>query len=181
MPHELRLLPALGCLLPLHEHVVVDLPDAVVERLSRPKEERIECVALVPREVLLGGPIVRGEGIHVGTPFEVMPQLVGEGFPGLRTPVEVAEPGEARERAVIENDPRVQIGPAAAPLEGHALAERVDITVHGMREGVGADVDGNDPVAELGWHLARQAVDHDTEIIEAHWGTLHQPFSFCAR
>src|SRR5947208_8216526 len=86
VPHEIPLLPAPCSLLPLDEHIVVDFPDAVVERLSRPEEGRIERVALVPREVLLGGPVVCGEGVHVRTPFEVMTQLVGERLPGLRTP-----------------------------------------------------------------------------------------------
>src|SRR2546427_4284267 len=117
VPHEIPLLPAPGSLLPVDEDIVVDLPDAVVECLSRPEEARIEWVAFVPREVLLGSPAVRAEGIQVRTPFEVMPQLVGERLPGLLAPVEVAEPCEARERAVIEENARMEISPAAAPFE----------------------------------------------------------------
>src|SRR5882724_279672 len=99
-----------------------------------------------------------------------MTQLVGEGFPGLLAPVEIAEPGEARERAIIEDDPRVQVDPAVAPLERHALAESVDITVHWMRHSLGADIDGDDAVVKLRGHLTGETVDHYTEIIKAHWG-----------
>src|SRR5882762_2856445 len=108
---------------------------------------------------MLASPVVRVDSIYVRPPFEVMTQLVGERFPGLLAPVEVPEPGEARERAVVEDDPRVQIGAAAAPLERHAFAESVDITVDGMRKGFGAHIDGDNSVAELGWHLASEAID----------------------
>src|SRR5213592_2421209 len=159
VPHEIPLLPAPCSLLRLDEHIVVDFPDAVVERLSRPEEGRIERVALVPREVLLGDPVVCGKGVHVRTPFEVMTQLVGERLPGLLAPVEVAEPGEARERAVMEDDPRVQIGPAPAPLERHALTQRVDVAVHRMGERLVADVHCHHPAEVLGRNVLEKALD----------------------
>src|SRR2546426_10978225 len=89
--------PAPCSLLPLDEDIVVDLPNVLVQCFSRPKVGRIEWLALLPCEVLLGRPVIRRECIHVRTPLEVMTQLVGECFPGFLAPVEVAQPGKARE------------------------------------------------------------------------------------
>src|SRR5207253_10553799 len=41
-------------------------------------------LALVALEVFFRGPIVRLESVEVGTPFQVVTQLVGERFPGDR-------------------------------------------------------------------------------------------------
>src|SRR2546427_11992548 len=137
MPCRLHLLPA-----PLHvprrtfhEYVVIHLIDTRRKLLSGPVEHRIKRLALVALEVFFRGPIVRLESVEVGTPFQVVTQLVGERFPGFLAPVEVAQPGKAHERAMVEDDPRVQIGPAAAPLERHALTQGVDVAVHRMGEG----------------------------------------------
>src|SRR5207302_10923821 len=59
---------------------------------------RIKRLALVALDVFFRGPIVRLESVEVGTPFQVVTQLVGERFPGFLAPVEVAQPGKARER-----------------------------------------------------------------------------------
>src|SRR5256886_9976182 len=123
VPHHVQpvLLPAAP--LPLHEHVVIDLPDARIDPFARAVEPGIERLALVALEVLLCRPIVRLECPGVGAPLEVVPQLVRERLPRLRAPVEVAQPGEGGERAVIQHDARLQVGAAAAPAERDALAE----------------------------------------------------------
>src|SRR6266700_3593694 len=170
MPCRLHLLPA-----PLHvprrtfhEYVVIHLIDTRRKLLSGPVEDRIKRLALLPCEVLLGGPVIRRERIHVRTPLEVMTQLVGERFPGFLAPVEVAQPGKARERAVVEDDPRVEIGPAAAPLERHALTQGVDVAVDRMGEGLGADVHRHHPAREFRWDLALQSRDERSELIQPH-------------
>src|SRR5204863_6973101 len=129
---------------------------------------RIKRLALVALEVFVRGPIVRLESVEVGTPFQVVTQFVGERFPGFLAPVEVAQPGKARERAMVEDDPRVQIGPAAAPLERHALTQGVDVAVHRMGEGLGADVHRHHPACEFRWDLALQSRDERSELIESH-------------
>src|SRR5207245_4095173 len=100
MPCGLHLLPA-----PLHvprrtfhEYVVIHLIDTRRKLLSGPVEHRIKRLALVALEVFVRGPIVRLESVEVGTPFQVVTQLVGERLPGFLAPVEVAQPGKARER-----------------------------------------------------------------------------------
>src|SRR3989475_5025298 len=101
MPCRLDLLPA-----PLHvprrtfhEYVVIHLIDTGRQLLSGPVEDGIKRVALVALEVFFRGPVVRLESVEVGTPFQVVKQLVGERFPRLLAPVDGAEPSEARERA----------------------------------------------------------------------------------
>src|SRR6266496_1405858 len=170
MPCRLHLLPA-PLHLPrrtFHEYVVIHLIDTRRKLLSGPVEDRIKRLALVAAEVFFRGPIVRLESVKVGTPLEVMTQLVGERFPGFLAPVEVAQPGKARERAVVEDDPRVEIGPAAAPLERHALTQGVDLAVHRMWEGLGADVHRHHPACEFRWDLALQSRDERSELIQPH-------------
>ena len=84
---------------------------------------------------------------------------MGERVPGFLVPVEVAQTRQARERAMIEDDPRVQISPAAAPLERHALTEGVDVAAQGMWQGLGTHVDRHDSIAKLRGHVAGDTGD----------------------
>src|SRR5256712_8083658 len=122
----------------------------------------------VRREFRPGAQLVGGGGARFRLPFGVMTRRGGERPPGPLAPVEGAEPGEAHERAVIEEDPRVQIGPAPAPLERHAFTQRVDVAVHRMGERLGADVHRHHTAPELRWDLAYQPLDKRTELIQPH-------------
>src|SRR3989442_1206801 len=97
-----------------------------------------------------------------------MLRLVDARLQGLLARAEGAEPAEANDGAVIEEDPRVQIGPAPAPLERHAFTQRVDVAVHRMGERLGADVHRHHTAPELRWDLAYQPLDKRTELIQPH-------------
>src|SRR2546427_715554 len=76
--------------------------------------------------------------------------------------VKATERGGNTKGAVIEEDRRVQIGPAPAPLERHAFTQRVDVAVHRMGERLGADVHRHHTAPELRWDLAYQPLDKRT-------------------
>ena len=153
---------------PLDEHVVIDFPDLRVNPLTRPVERGIERLPLVAFEVLLRSPVIGLERGRVGAPLQVVPQLVGERLPRLVAPVEVAQASEGGERAVVEHDARLQVGSAAAPLERDALAQRIDVPAHGVRNALGAHLDRHRPLEIRCRHLLQQAVDEPAEVIQPH-------------
>src|SRR5439155_14526203 len=144
----------------------------VLHAFPRPVEQRVEGLTLVALEVLLRRPVVRLEAGYVRAPFEVVAQVVRERLPSLGAPVEVAEPRQGRERAVIQDGPRLQIGPVAAPFERDALTQRVDVAAARMRHDLGSHFDCHYTVRELCGHLAGETVDHHAKVIEPH------PFPF---
>src|SRR2546427_12595916 len=91
---------------------------------------------------------------RVAPPLEVVAQLVRQCLPRFVAPIERTEPRQRDERPVIQHDTRLQVPPRPGPLEGDAFAERVHVASHGMRYGLGAYLDRDDPVAELGRHAA---------------------------
>src|SRR5713226_6112047 len=169
VPHRLQAFPLPLSRCPaLDEHVVLDLIDPVGDLLTRAVEHRVERVALLAREILLGRPIVGLERTGVRAPFEMVAQLVGERLPRLLAPVEVAQPGERRERSVVEDDAGLEVGAVATPFERDALAQGVDVASNGMRHGLEAHLDHHHPIEVRRRDLLQEPLDEQPEVIEPH-------------
>src|SRR5258708_16466524 len=70
----------------LREDVVIHLVHTAGDALSRPVKHRIEGLALVAFEILLGGPVVVLERGDAGAPLEMVAQLVAHLIPRLAMP-----------------------------------------------------------------------------------------------
>src|SRR2546426_9489235 len=94
----------------------------------------------MPRKVLLRGPVVHLECVHMGSELEMMAQLVGERVPRFGTPIEIGTfASERLERSVEQHDARLQVGSVAGPGERDTFAERVHIAVRSEERRVGKE------------------------------------------
>src|SRR2546425_9937798 len=100
LPHEPD--PLLLLHYPSDEDIVFHLVNAGRHFLAGAVEDRIERLALLAGEVLLGGPVIGLESGDVGPPFQMVAQLVRQRLPRLVTPIERTELGQRGKGAVVE-------------------------------------------------------------------------------
>ena len=128
------------------------------------------------RYVLFDRPIIRLEQVDMGAEFQMVADLVCEGFPRLGAPVEISAPArEGQKGSVKQHHARLQIGAVAGPRERNALPHREDPAMDWIRHGLRADLDIDDAGFELIGNLLLQATDERAKVFEG------QPASFCCR
>ena len=90
---------------PIEEDVVLDPIGPLLQGLTVKEKAGIELFTVVPGEVLLDRPIQVLQLRRLGSPLEMMPQLMGERLPRLLAPIEARrEMSQRREGAVIQDD-----------------------------------------------------------------------------
>jgi hypothetical protein len=97
----------------------------------------------------------------------MMPKLVGQRLPRLRSPVEVfPRPRQGLEGAMVEHHPALYARRTGLGLgrQGDALTHGVDLAARRMRERLRGYLDGLYSLEEFVGHFARQPADQDLEI-----------------
>ena len=68
---------------------------------------------------------------------------------------------------MVQDHARLEVRPIAAPLEGNALAQGVDVGVDRVRDSLGTGLDGDNPIAELGGYITGEALEQRPKVVES--------------